>query len=121
MLSLRLGVPVQLLKRMVSSSDFLDYCVYLEEEQLERTPVMHYLALIAREVRQSYSGKKAIKLKDLYLPFELEGEQDGLPAVQGGLTSKQIWLAHLGVKEDLAPGETVRLDPDPGERRYEER
>lgn len=93
-LSLEMGIPLQLLRRQMSSTDFLKYQRFLTERQNRKKPIHWYLAQIALEVRRSAHPKTKTKLDDYILSF---GKTEEKPASKESIVqrSKNFWFAHV--------------------------
>jgi hypothetical protein len=107
LIALELGIPVAELQERMSSSEFLEWTIYLEEKANEFNPLFWYLAQIAREVRLGWSKKRNHKLKDFLLSFTTRGEKssrvtegkDSEEERQSYLeSSKRFWCGLLGIK-----------------------
>jgi hypothetical protein len=95
-------MPVQKLKRQTTSSEFVLWKAYLEWDLGVPTRVEWYLAQIALEVARKFAkNPKRLKLKHFILRFEEYAEKARKKKQPSGKgSSKQIWLAWLGIKLD---------------------
>lgn len=72
-LALRMGVPLQQLKRMTTSREFVLYKKFLREEANEQTPLFWYLAAIRKDINATVAkNPRALKAKEHLLKFEFQ-------------------------------------------------
>ena len=88
----RLGMTVQQVQSRITSSEFIEWRVFLEREQSQATVDHYYLAQIAAEVRRGWVRKpRAVRLQDFILV-----PQQQRPAISQEVRAEQsraMWLA----------------------------
>ena len=100
-LASHLGMPVQQVKQMTSSSDFMNWMVYLEEEPNRFNALYFYLAQIAAEVRRSFvKHPDKVKTNDFIIKFTDKKSLNVKKAEQ----SKSTWLKWLGISRKKKDG-----------------
>ena len=88
-----MSIPVQELQQRTTSSEFVEWMQYLEEEQNEPTVEHHYLAQIAAVIAQAHSKKgKKVKLSDFIIRFT-----DTKPKRSDCESSKAFWFGLVGL------------------------
>jgi len=79
----------------ISSSEFVQWRFFLEDEPNQFSPLFYYLAQIAREVRMSRifsSSKKQLRLEDFLIKFK---SHKAKPSTS--VNTKGIWMSWLGL------------------------
>lgn len=100
-MALKLGLPLQQVMRETTSSEFIEWCEYLD---LEETHGFHrtdyYLAQVAAEIRRMNSkNPRKVKLLDFLLKFKRKEADKPKPGDADGRMqqSKQFWKALTGI------------------------
>lgn len=95
----RLGMPVQACRRRTTSSEYVQWLVFLDaEEWYTRPPLYYYLARIALEVRRLFmKHPKQVQLKHMLLDFRSKGRPQIRDPDTRRLISKAAWGAVLQV------------------------
>jgi len=104
MLASHLHLSVDRCKQETSSSQFIDWMVFLELERNFTTKQDVYLAQIAQEVQRSYVAEpNKVKLKSFIRKFKtmFENENDLTEEEVDSRTeaSKSFWLKALGIRK----------------------
>ena len=106
-LAAQLNASVVEAKQRVSSIEFIDWLVYFEEVDNERSSLEYYLAQIALEIRHT-NTKRRYKIKNFLLDFEkviVKSVKDLSPeeyeAEKKRLTeeAKSYWVNVLSIKK----------------------
>ena len=100
------GMTVLELQRRMSSSEFVRWKVWIEEDWNRHTKEDYYLAQIAREVAAVLAKKQSsVKLKQFLLKFDIS--KPGPPSTptpeevkRRTILSKSYWLGFLGIKPE---------------------
>lgn len=85
----------------MSSSEFLEWCIVLEEEIHEREKTDFYLAQIACEIRRSYVKRpQKYKLDQFLIPFTRKSSRASEPVTKSDkeshiAKSKAFWLGGM--------------------------
>ncbi len=94
-------MSLQRCQEETSSSDFVLWKVYLEEELNGFHREDYYLAQIAQEIRMVLAKKPSqIKLKSFLLKFVREQEQRQLSREEYTKRSKSFWFSMTGFKPE---------------------
>ena len=103
-LASHLSMPVQQVKQMTSSSDFINWMVYLEEEPNKFNALYFYLAQIAAEVRRSFiKHPDKVKTKNFIIKF-IKIVDKKSSNVKKAKQSKSTWLRWLGIDRKKKDG-----------------
>jgi hypothetical protein len=95
MIASRLGVPLQELQQKTTSSEFVEWAEFLEDERSESTVDHFYLAQIAAVIAQAHSKKgKKVKLSDYLLKFRPTRKKVDR---KNFTNSKSFWLGLVGL------------------------
>jgi len=87
-------LPVQLVKKQTTSSEFVNWVQYLNEEPNRFNPLYFYLAQIAAEVRRTIVKKpEKVKVEDFVIKFISKEDQRKANLNK----SKSFWLKGLGI------------------------
>jgi hypothetical protein len=92
-------MPVVEAQHRISSTEFVQWRHYLEDEPNHFNPLFYYLAQIAMEVRASRmfsKSKKSLNLKQFMISFTKKNTN----LVTDPKKTKGIWLSWLGVEKD---------------------
>jgi hypothetical protein len=85
-----LKVPVGELKRRITFTEFLDWCEFLNLEELRHSKMDYYLAQIAAEVRRSFvENPRKVKISDFFIELVSPDKKAKVEK------SKQSWAAAL--------------------------
>ena len=98
-LASHLHSPIQLVKRTTSSTDFVDWMVYLNEEPNRFNPLFMYIAQLTAELRRSWvtsAYAKNTKTEDFLIKFVDKKEVIKQKVQQ----SKKAWFSFLGVNKN---------------------
>lgn len=80
-------------KRETTSSQFIEWRVFLDELPNEFNPLYEYLAQIAAEIKRAWvKQKKKVKRKDFILQFRRVKVQQSAPSKAAIEHSKRSWL-----------------------------
>lgn len=90
-LASHLKIPVSTLQKSTSSSEFIEWMVYLEEEVNDFHRDSFYWAQIAAEIRRANSrNPKSVKTEDFLLKFTKKKEKSSEERIS---ESKAAWFA----------------------------
>ena len=98
-LASHLHSPIQLVKRTTSSTDFVDWMVYLNEEPNRFNPLFMYIAQLTAELRRSWvtsAYAKKTRTEDFIIEFVDKKEVIKQKVQQ----SKKAWFSFLGVNKN---------------------
>ena len=98
-LASHLHSPIQLVKRTTSSTDFVDWMVYLNEEPNRFNPLFMYIAQLTAELRRSWvtsAYAKNTKTEDFLIKFVDKKEVIKQKVQQ----SKKAWFSFLGMNKN---------------------
>jgi len=97
-LASHLHSPIQLVKKRTSSTDFVDWIVYLNEEPNRFNPLFMYIAQLTAELRRSWvtsAHAKKVKTEDFIIKFVDKKEV----VKQKAKASKKAWFGFLGMNK----------------------
>lgn len=97
-----IGCSVATARRIVGSSEYVDWVAYFETRGHEFEPLYWYLAQVAYEVRrasqfESSNVKSDMKLEDFILKFKTKEKEKPLPPAIAARNAAKIWMARLGL------------------------
>lgn len=85
--------------KSTTSKQFLEWSIFLQEEECRTRHQDHYLAQIAAEIRRgNVDPNKVSKIKDKDFLLVFETEEPDQSSVEKN--SKKYWLSALGVKNN---------------------
>lgn len=98
-LASHLKVPVGELMSRISSTEFLEWCLFLEKkrksELAQPTKIEHYLAALRMDVHNAFSKKQTSKIERFLLSFTT----DKAKPKDNAMVSKNYWLRAVGLKK----------------------
>lgn len=71
-LASHLGLPLQVVQQTTTSTEFLRWCEFLQEDRNDHKPIHWYLAQIACLIARSFGGKRSAKVEDFLIKFEFD-------------------------------------------------
>jgi hypothetical protein len=90
-------MSVQRARSEITSSEFIEWIVYLNEDELRMKPIYYYLANVALETRRSYMEKPSqVSLDSFILKFNDPDKKE--VKEEKMKKSKRFWLSGLGIK-----------------------
>ncbi len=100
-----LKMSVQRAQYEITSSEFLDWIAYLDDEPNRPTTTHYYLAQIAARITGLFAkDPNSMKIKDFILKFA-EKEKE-ITREEAALISKSKWLVGVGYKGNKNGSET---------------
>jgi hypothetical protein len=101
-LASHLHIPVGELKERITSSEFVEWHHYLEQDVNAFHREDYFLAQVAAEIRRTIVRKpQNVKVADLLLKFkDLNRPSVDMPSKMPTMSSKKFWLMSLGIKEE---------------------
>lgn len=100
-LASHLSMPIQQVKQMTSSTDYMNWMIYLNKEPNRFNPLYSYLAQIAAEIRRSFvKSPDKVETENFIIKFVDKKSKIKQKAEQ----SKSSWLRWLGIKRDKTNG-----------------
>ena len=97
-----MGATVRELQRKITSTEFNDWKVFLQEEVNERNILYHYLARLTYEVvRQKAKFPKRLKIEDFHIKVGRPQDKPKKAKIKSTpKSSKQMWLAGFQIKNN---------------------